>query len=371
MAGVADLTDELSGFLDEKLPAWRKAWDGRLTSWEAACAWQRTMSEGRWSAPGWPEEYGGRGLDTLQVLALEDVLARHGAPTQPGVLGLKNVGPTLQSWGTPAQKAHLPRILSTDEMWCQGFSEPGAGSDLASLRTSAVRDGDDFVINGSKIWTSNGLHATHMQLLARTDPQAAKHNGISVLLVDMKTPGVEVRPIRQIDGEASFAEVFFTDVRVPAERLLGPLHDGWRVTMTTLGHERSGVATFAGRLEKRASEALHRAAAGPALHPVLQDAIVSRFVEARILGMLGREMLDRLGQGQEPGAEQSIIKLVWSETSQRLDDTLADLAGADLPLGGAPATAKAFLAARAATIAGGTSQIVKNILAERVLGLPR
>lgn len=362
---------EAAAFVDEHLPQWRRTWTEQLQSWEAACAWQRTMSKGRWSAPRWPEQYGGRGLGTSDALAVEDIMAERGAPTLPGMLGLKNVGPTLQHWGTEAQKRHLPAILNTDEIWCQGFSEPGAGSDLASLRTSAVRDGEHFIVNGQKIWTSSGLHATHMQLLARTDPQADKHKGISVLLVDMSTPGIEVRPIRQINGEASFAEVFFTDVRVPVTSVLGPLNDGWRVTMTTLAHERAGVAIFASRLEKRARQALRAAAAGPPLSESDRDALISRYVESRIVGMLGREMLDRLANGQEPGSEQSIIKLVWSEASQRLDDTLADLAGADLTLGKAPQLAKEFLTARAATIAAGTTQIVKNILAERVLGLPR
>jgi alkylation response protein AidB-like acyl-CoA dehydrogenase len=362
---------ELDAFLDARLSQWQADWRGDLDDWEARCAWQRILSEDRWSAPSWPVEYGGRALNTLDALAVGQRMSDRGVPRAPGILGLKNVGPTLLAWGTAEQKGHLPAILSTDEIWCQGFSEPSAGSDLAGLSTRAVRDGDNFVVNGQKIWTSAGLQATHMQLLARTDPDAPKHRGISCLLVDMGSPGIEVRPIRQINGEATFAEVFFTDVRVPAANLLGALNQGWTVTMTTLSHERAGVALFAAQLEKQAREAVRDAARGRPLGAIDQDKLLACYVESRIVGMLGREMLGRLAGGEEPGAAQSIIKLVWSEASQRLDDTLADIAGPELISGGAPGIAKAYLSARAATIAAGTSQIVRNILAERVLELPR
>jgi len=370
MSGVLN---ELRAFLDDRLPAWRAQWpDG--SSWEARCAWQRIMARERWAAPGWPVEYGGRGLSTAEVLAVEDVLAEYGAPVLPGMLGLKNVGPTLQVWGTPEQRRHLQGILSTDEIWCQGFSEPGAGSDLAGLRTRAEQDGDEFVVNGQKIWTSNGMHATHMELLVRTDPTAPKHKGISVLLVRMDTPGIEVRPIKQINGEAEFAEVFFTDVRVPRANLLGPLNRGWEVVMTTLGHERAGVAIFASRLEMRAREALERNRAevrGAPLAPHLRDELLQRYVDSRVLGMLGRQMLDRLAEGVAPGPEQSVIKLVWSQVSQQLDSTCLAIAGLDGVTGGAPGAAQDYLSGRATTIAAGTTEIVKNIIAERVLGLPR
>lgn len=371
---MSEAIDELKAFVDEHLPRWLTDWAGRTDSWEAALAWQRTLTTGRWTAPGWPEEHGGRGLGIRDTLAAEDVLANAGAPRLPGMLGVKNVGPTLRAWGDRRQREHLRGILTTDEIWCQGFSEPGAGSDLASLRTRAVRDGEDFVVNGQKTWTSNGLQATHMQLLARTDPDAPKHKGISVLLVDMDSPGIQVRPIRQINGDTGFAEVFFTDVRVPADSLLGPLNEGWRVTMTTLGHERAGVAAFAGRLEQRARDAVSAHGAGGKgreLSSLEWDEMLSRYVESRVVGMLGRDLLDRLDVGETPGAEQSIIKLVWSETSQRLDRTLTDISGADAVLGTDRSMAHVYLTAPATTIAAGTTQIVKNLLAERVLGLPR
>jgi alkylation response protein AidB-like acyl-CoA dehydrogenase len=361
--------DDLRAFLDEAVPRFR-AEHGDDTSWETRLAWQRTMAEAGWAAPGWAVANGGRGLVAHEVLAAEEIVAGYGMPPLPGMLGLKNVGPTLAVWGTPEQKQSLGRILSTDEIWCQGFSEPGAGSDLAGLRTRAVRDGDDFVVNGQKIWTSNGMYATHMELLVRTDPAAPKHKGISVLLVDLATPGIEIRPIRQINGQAEFAEVFFTDVRVPAANLLGPENEGWTVTMTTLGNERSGVAIFATRFEREVRDLIADQAGRllPAWH---QDALVRHFVEARVIALLGEEMLSRVAAGGQPGAEQSVIKLVWSEAGQRLAATKLDLAGVEGVTGGTPEAADAYLSARAMTIAAGTSPIVKNILAERVLGLPR
>jgi alkylation response protein AidB-like acyl-CoA dehydrogenase len=364
-----EVLDELRAFLDEAVPKFR-AQHGEDTSWETRLAWQRTMAVGRWAAPGWAVENGGRGLPAHEVLALEDVVAASGMPPLPGMLGLKNVGPTLAVWGNEEQKKSLGRILSTDEVWCQGFSEPGAGSDLAGLRTRAVRDGEDFIVNGQKIWTSNGMHATHMELLVRTDPEAPKHRGISVLLVDLSTPGIEVRPIRQINGQAEFAEVFFTDVRVPAANLLGPENEGWTVTMTTLGNERSGVAIFATRFEREVRD-LIADCAGRDLSVAQRDTLVRHFIEARVVALLGEEMLSRVAAGGQPGAEQSVIKLVWSEAGQRLAATKLDLAGVDGVTGDRPEAADAYLSARAMTIAAGTSPIVKNILSERVLGLPR
>jgi alkylation response protein AidB-like acyl-CoA dehydrogenase len=360
---------EVRAFLDEAVPAYRAEF-GEDTSWDARLAWQRTMATAGWAAPGWAVEHGGRGLPAHEVLAIEDLVAGYGLPPLPGMLGLKNVGPTIAVWGTADQKKHLPRIVSAEEIWCQGFSEPSAGSDLAGLRTRAVRDGDSYVVNGQKIWTSNGMHATHMELLVRTDPQAPKHKGISVLLVDMSTPGIEVRPIRQIDGRAEFAEVFFTDVRVPVANLLGPENEGWTVTMTTLAHERSGVALFAIRFERKV-RSLISSQRSELLSDRQIDALVGHFIDARVMALLAEQTLSRVAAGEQPGAEQSVIKLVWSEAEQRLSATELDLAGLDAVAGDRTDPAQAYLTARAMTIAAGTSQVVKNVLAERVLGLPR
>ena len=366
-----DLLAELRAWLSDALPKWQAKWDGDR-SWDALCDWQRMSSEGKWATAAWPVEFGGRGLGTMDVLAIEDVMASSGAPQIPGMIGLKNVAPTLMKFGNEEQRASVPKIGSTDEIWCQGFSEPGAGSDLASLRTRAVIDGDEFVVNGQKIWTSNGMHATHMQLLARTNPDAPKHKGISAMTLRMDSPGVEVRPIKQINGGAEFAEVFFTDVRVPVANLLGPLHEGWNVTMTTLGHERAGVAVFAGRLEQRIRLLIEDVAKGDhRVSPVVSDELAELYVEARVLGAMARQMLNKIAQGGTPGSEQSVIKMVWSELSQRVDTVVMGLAGVEGVTGENPTATLGYLSARSATIAAGTSDIVKNIIGDRVLGLPR
>ncbi len=371
---MTDVLDELRTFLETEVPAHRLEF-GDDNSWGARCAWQRRMANGRWAAPGWAPEHGGRGLGATDLFGIEELTAEFGMPALPGMLGLKNVGPTLAAWGTPEQKKHLPRILSTDEIWCQGFSEPGAGSDLAGLRTRAVREGDHFVVNGQKVWTSNGMYATHMELLVRTDPAADKHRGISVLLVPMETEGIDVRPIRQINGGAEFAEVFLTDVRVPVDNLLGPENEGWKVTRTTLGHERAGVAIFAVRLEEQVRALLHQIAADSgtpaALDRVAVDEVVGQFVDSRMVAMLGEQMMSGLARGEDPGAEQSVIKLAWSESSQRLAETRFEIGGLASVSSRDPGVGTDYLTSRAATIAAGTSQIVRNILAERVLGLPR
>jgi alkylation response protein AidB-like acyl-CoA dehydrogenase len=373
---MEQLLQELRSFLQTEVPPFREKWGEGELGWEAKCAWQRVMSSGQWSAPGWAPENGGRGLSSTELFAVEETIASFGMPALPGMLGLKNVGPTIAVWGTDEQKQHLPHILTSDEVWCQGFSEPGAGSDLAGLQTKAVLDGEEFVVNGQKIWTSNGMYATHMELLVRTDSTAAKHKGISALLVDMSSPGVEVRRIRQINGEAEFAEVFFTDVRVPVKNLLGPVNEGWQVTRTTLGHERSGVAIFTARFEKELRELLadqaRERAEGADLDPLKVDRLVAHFVTGRVVAMLAEQMMAKLAGGEQPGAEQSVIKLVWSEARQRLSETRFEFGGYDNISGeGEQEIGLEYLGSRSATIAAGTSQIVRNILSERVLGLPR
>jgi alkylation response protein AidB-like acyl-CoA dehydrogenase len=366
VAGPDSPAQELRAYLEKVVPAYRAQW-GAGTSFEAALAWQRLLAEGGWAAPSWPVEAGGRGLGVVERVACDAELARVDGPMAAGVLGLQNVGPALILFGNDEQKASLPRILSGEEIWCQGFSEPGAGSDLAALSTRAVIDGDDFVVNGQKIWTSAGMHATHMMLLARTDPAAAKHRGISVLLVPMDTPGIERRPLRQLTGEAEFAEVFFTDVRVPRSALLGPLHDGWRVTMTTLGYERSGVISMAARLQREVEQLVTGLRVED---PLLRDEVVRRWIDARLTGLLGARALAGMGEGGRPGAEQSVIKFAWSRATADLGETLLRLQGSDGLLAGDPAVFR-FLSSRSSTIAAGTTEVMKNLLAERVLGLPK
>jgi alkylation response protein AidB-like acyl-CoA dehydrogenase len=232
----SDRLAPLREFLDVELPAFEQQW-GPDRTFPALLDWQRRLHAVGWVAPAWPVEIGGQGLGVADQVECALLLASAGAPHAAGILGLQNVGPTLAAVGNAEQRAHLPKILSGEDIWCQGFSEPDAGSDLASLRCSARSDGDDFVIDGQKVWTSQGMEATHCQLLVRTDPEAPKHRGISALAIPLDLPGIDRRPLRQITGEADFAEVFFTGVRVPQSALLGSLNEGWRVTMTTLAHE--------------------------------------------------------------------------------------------------------------------------------------
>ena len=364
---------ELGEFLDEIAPKLTAEWQ-QSRSVPARLAWHRALHAGGWAAPAWPVEHGGRGLSVRDRVACAVELAAAGVPSLGGVLGINNVGPALMMFGTPEQQASLPRILTTEELWCQGFSEPGAGSDLASLRTRAVVDGDDFVVNGQKIWTSEGMYATHCLLLVRTDPDAKKHAGISALTVDMTTPGIERRPIKQITGDSDFAEVFFTDVRVPRANLLGPLHGGWGVTTATLAHERAGVISMAAELEYDVSEQLLGVLGGGtapstgAQAVVLREKIARCYADARVAGLLGMQALIDSERGGPPGAQQSLIKLVWANTVQRVAETLYELE----PAGGAyTAAADNYLLSRGTTIAGGTTEILKSLAGERVLGLAR
>ncbi|MFI1293295.1 acyl-CoA dehydrogenase family protein [Streptomyces sp. NPDC020792] len=366
-------TDELRRFLEDRLPAFRDQW-GEQPGFEGKLAWQRIMQQERWVAPQWAEQHGGRGLDVVESLACSELLAQYRAPGVAGIFGVANVGPTIAQWGTEEQRRHLPAILAGDEIWCQGFSEPGAGSDLAGLQTRAVLGGDEFVIDGQKIWTSDGMRASHMELLVRTDPWAPKHRGISALLIPLDTPGIERRPIRQITGESEFAEVFFTGVRVPADSLLGPLNEGWKVTMTTLSHERTGVVSHASAVQREVEatvDALRFDRTGRQLPPMLQDELVRRWVEGRVVGILGQRSLESIRATGEPGPEQSIIKLEWSLFTQRLARTRLALGGLGAVAGPDEEAMTAYLSARSSTIAGGTTEVMKNIIADRVLGLPR
>jgi alkylation response protein AidB-like acyl-CoA dehydrogenase len=358
---------------DEILPALRRRWgDAATTAWDALVDYQRALGRHGWTAPGWPVEIGGRGLDITEQLACDVVFGESGTPQRVAVYGVNNVGPTIAAHGTPEQRRHLAAILSADELWCQGFSEPDAGSDLAGLRTRADADGDDFVVNGQKIWTSIGLHATHCMLLARTDPDAPKHRGISALLVPLDLPGITRRPITQINGEQDFAELFFDDVRVPRSALLGPLNEGWRVTMTTLGYERAGVLSVSGRLSSEAERIVRDLAARGSLHGPVRDRAMDVFVHGRLLRLLGERSLAAEAEG--PGPLSSLIKLAWSSLGQRVDELAVDATGLGAVAGDGPdglQLAHRLLSSRSLSIAGGTTEVLKNVIGERVLGLPK
>jgi alkylation response protein AidB-like acyl-CoA dehydrogenase len=294
-----------------------------------------------------------------------------------GVIGLGMAGPTIIAHGSDAQKArHLERILSAEEIWCQGFSEPGAGSDLAGVRTSARRDSDRFVVDGQKVWSSFAHIADWCLLLARSDPESQRHDGLTYLIVDMHSPGVEVRPLRQITGESEFNEIFFSSVDVPAENTLGEVGQGWQVAMTTLLHER-GTLGFAltAALEVNVRKLVELARDRGAT-PLQRDAIAREWIESQALRLTAYRSLTQLVRTGIPGPEGSILKLHWSEANQRLTKLALELLGSDAPLVGADGAYGGFwqhaqLRSRGNTIEAGTSEILRNIVAERVLGLPR
>ena len=349
-----------------------------------AKAWQRKLYEAGYLALGWPREYGGQGADVMRqtIVNEEMVLAR--APGLIGLMGIQMVGPTLIQHGTEEQRRrHLPKILTADEIWCQGYSEPGAGSDLASLRTRAEPQGDEFVVNGQKVWTSNAQFADWMFCLVRTDPEAPKHAGISYLLIDMKTPGITVRPLLQMTGDAGFNEVFFEDVRVPRANLVGGLNNGWQVANATLAHERNMLGattrtqqTFQGlvRLARKQRRNGHAASADPVVRQRLADLAIR--VETMKLEA-HRQLTDAL-RGRPPGVAASISKLVTTELNHDLARLGLDLLGSYGPLGRRDPRVRDrgvwpldFMYSLGLIIGGGTSQIQKNIIAERGLGLPR
>ena len=347
--------------------------------------WQRKLYDGGWVGINWPTEYGGQGATLIQQAIYAQEMTRARAPQPANGLGIGIVGPTLMAHGTEAQKQrYIPKILNADEIWCQGFSEPNSGSDLASLQTKAVLDGDDFVVNGQKIWTSLGQYADWCILLVRTDTDAPKHRGISYLLVDMHSPGVTVRPLKQITGNSEFNETFFDNVRVPKQNLIGGLNEGWRIAMTTLTYER-GLSSLATQVRiKQQLDAMIRYAGktrrnGGTLSedPVLRQGLAQAHVRVEIMLLnLYRSITSRL-RGQPPGPEASLDKLYWSELDKWMQELGMSLQGpySQLMEGSAHAVAGNwqynFLRSRAGTIYSGTSEIQKNIIGERVLGLPK
>jgi alkylation response protein AidB-like acyl-CoA dehydrogenase len=344
-------------------------------------AWQKKMYEAGYIGIDWPREFGGRGASIVEVIILYQEMARAESPQIVNRGGVSMLGPTLMKHGTPAQqKRFLSKILSAEEMWCQGFSEPNAGSDLANLQTRAVLDGDQFVINGQKVWTSMGHVADWCFVLVRTDPNAAKHKGISFLLMDMKSPGVTLRPLRQITGEAEFNEMFLDNVRVPRENLVGTLNEGWGVALTTLAYERDAL-TFIRHISLR--NALHRLLAlvrerGRAADPVVRQKVAALWIGEQALQLNAYRSLTKLLKGGQPGPEGSTSKLFWSQLDQDLAQVGTEIIGPYSQI--APGSSWApdegqwefyELLARGSGIRAGTSEILRNILAERVLGLPK
>ncbi len=333
--------------------------------------WSRKLYEGGYAGLTWPKEYGGEGAPPSFQAMLYEELAAAQAPAHIGVIGLGMAGPTIVAHGTEEQKArYLQPILSADEIWCQGFSEPDAGSDLAAARTRAERRGDVYVVNGQKVWSSFAHIADFCILVTQSDPEAPRYRNLTYLLVDMHAPGVEVRPLRQITGEAEFNEIFFSDVEVPVENRLGDEGDGWQVAMTTLLHERATLGfaltaaldTLFGRLLDEARER------DPSPH--VREALGREWIELQALRFTNYRSLGAYERTGIPGPEGSGVKLRWSESNQRLTKLARDLRGPDGILDDGWWNHQQ-LRSRGNTIEAGTSEVLRNIIAERVLGLPR
>jgi alkylation response protein AidB-like acyl-CoA dehydrogenase len=367
--------DEVRAWLHENVPRPPLPSPGTAEGFAAHREWERKLSAAGYGGIAWPRSYGGRGADVVMQAIFEEEYLAAGAPERVTILGQKLMAPTLMAHGTEEQKDRwLPGILSATDIWSQGFSEPGAGSDLAAIRTRGTVTGDELVINGQKIWTSYGAFADWIFILARTDPRAERHAGISFIVVDMSTPGVEARPITQLDGHAGFAEVFFTDARVPLSNVVGDINEGWRVAMTTLGAERNSPPRSATRYLRDLDVLLGICRRrGITDDPLVGDSLARLYVEARCYALAALHAVSRIARGQDLGADASVMKLLWSELERRVYETGLELLG---PLGASvdepgPDFWHNYWYARAATIYAGTSEIQRNIVAERVLGLPR
>ena len=376
-----DLSAEEKQFRDE-VRAWLKAnkpadgdGDGDMKSFiESRRAWQGKLYHAGYVGMTWPKEYGGRGRSFMDQLIFNDEMILAHAPEPINVIGLGMGGPVVIAHGTEEQKKrYLPPLLSGEEIWCQGFSEPNAGSDLSGLQTRAEDKGDHYVVNGQKVWTTLAHVARWCMLVARERKEANPRDGLTYLLVDMESPGIDVRPLVQITGDAEFNEIFFKDVVVPKSQILGEAGNGWAVAMTTLLHERGTLGlALATRAQITASELAERARKlGRGSDPLVRQKIAQHTIEARALQLNGYRAVTAVRRNGIPGPEGSILKLMWSELNQRMTETAMDVGGAGSQVGDGDGWKYQFLRARANTIEAGTSEVLRNILAERVLGLPR
>jgi alkylation response protein AidB-like acyl-CoA dehydrogenase len=376
---------ELRGWLDANLPhEWRshEFWSTKSESesFDLRREWEAKKARDGWAGIAWPKEFGGRGGTPIQKAIYDEEMNRAHAPTTVNTLGLTFLAPTVMALGTEEQKRDIiGPLLRNEVIWCQGFSEPGAGSDLASLSTRAELDGDHWVVNGQKVWTTNALHADKMFALVRTSQESKKHQGISMLLIDMHTEGVDARPLKQMTGNEEFGEVFLTDVRVPVDQVLGEVGAGWNVAMLLLSFERGSSAMgqyvhFRGELDAVIEAAK---ANGKAKDPIIRQKIASIASELELLKLHSLHILTQVEQGRELGFEASMTKLQWSETHQDLGELYMDVVGyGGQQVPGTPTQdlnplQEMFLWSRSETIWGGSSQVQRNIVAERVLGLPR
>lgn len=350
--------------------------------------WQQKMYEGGWIGIDWPAQYGGRSLSPVESFIFQEELSQYITPPIMGTIGIGMAGPTIMTHGSEEQKKrHLKKILSGEEIWCQGFSEPNAGSDLAGLKTAAVEDGDCYVINGQKIWTSVAHLADYCILVTRTDPNAGgKHRGMSYFIVDMHTPGIEVRPLRQITGDSDFNEVFFKDVRVPKANIMGGEGNGWMVAITTLMHERVNIAAaLYGRVKKSLNETVELCKTIKRNgKPLIEDTLIRHklaqfYTQVETQRLNNLRMRANMTASADPGPIGSIFKLLFSQTNKDVLEMAVDILGpyaellpdSDAHSGDIGTWMKQFLRARANSIEGGTDEVLMNIVSERILGLPR
>ena len=350
-------------------------------------AWERKLHSGGWSGINWPKEYGGRGATLVERAIFAEEMARARAPEIINIVGQNLAGPTILQFGTEQQKQRfLPKIISSEEVWCQGFSEPNAGSDLAAVGTKAERVGDKFVVNGQKIWTSFAQYSQWCFALVRTDSDLPKHKGLSFLLIDMASPGISIRPLRQISGESEFNETFFDNVEVPLENVVGEINDGWRIAMATLAHER-GPEDALGRQIRFKQEldqllvtlSTQDRGAGKAIDDCnVRQKLALSIIEVEVMRLNSLRIFSKFLNGEERGPDASLIKLYWSHAAQNMYEHALDALGPLAPLGGndplAPAAGRfqlSYLQSKAFTIYSGSSEIQRNIIGERMLGLPR
>jgi alkylation response protein AidB-like acyl-CoA dehydrogenase len=364
--------DELRTWFADHDPGEEPVGEGE-DNWQWRRDFQRKLADDGWAAVHWPREYGGRGATLTESAIFFEELGRSGAPLPVNVLGILLAGPTIMAWGTDEQKErYLAPILTAEEIWCQGFSEPDAGSDLAALKTRAVKEGDEWVVTGQKVWTSGAQYSKWCMLVARTDREAPKHKGLTYFLMDMEQEGVQVRPLRQITGVAEFNELFIDGARIPDENVLGGVGNGWKVALTTLMNERAGLGFF---LQVRLRQLLDRliadaAAEGLLDDPVIADKLGDLHLRAEILRLTAYRGLTAIQKYGQPGPEGSLTKWIWSDTNQQLTQFAAQLLGPRALRAGEP-WAYELMRARGNSIEGGTTEVLKNIVAERVLGLPK
>jgi alkylation response protein AidB-like acyl-CoA dehydrogenase len=369
--------DELRAWLRENHPGAEPS--GEEAAFQFRRDWQRRLNEAGLAGLSWPKEYGGRGASLIEQAIFNEEIVRARTPQVANVLGLAMGGPTVIAHGSEQQrKRFLPPILSADEIWCQGFSEPESGSDLASLKTRAVADGGEWVVTGQKVWTTFAHHAKWCMLVARTDPDAPKHKGLTYFLMDMEQDAVQVRPLRQITGESEFNELFIEEARIPDENIVGGEGNGWAVAITTLMHERATLAfglqvavqIALGELVEHARSARAMNGRPASEDPVIRQRLAQLLIEAEVLRLNAYRSLSATMRTGVPGPEGSLGKWQWSEVNQALTELAIEIAGPRAMLA-EHEWAYRFLRARANSIEGGTTEILKNIVAERVLGLPR